>query len=152
MLLNVETVTDEPCRRPHWLQLTVLAILLIAGLLAMHALINGAAATATIAPMATMGHASQTTPGTSDDAATTPTSTATGPHGMVHRSGGCAAAMGSGVGSTCTPGPTDKSIPVLPVPLAAVLPDLGPAAEPGPPLETARRLALSHLELSISRT
>ncbi|WP_206476507.1 hypothetical protein, partial [Microbacterium sp. KRD172] len=47
---------------------------------------------------------------------------------------------------------TDKSIPVLPVPLAAVLPDLGPAAEPGPPLETARRLALSHLELSISRT
>ena len=151
MLRNVESATDEPCRRRHWLQLAVLAALLIVGLLGMHALVNGAAATATSAPMASMGLGSQTT-GMTDDAATAPSSTASGPHGMVHGSGGCAAAMGSGGGSTCVPGPTGKSIPVLPAPLAAALLDLGPAPEPVPPRETPRRLALSHLELSIYRT
>src|SRR5699024_5068005 len=40
--LGVETVTDEPRRSRHWLQLVVLAALLITGLLGMHALVGRA--------------------------------------------------------------------------------------------------------------
>ncbi|PFG69090.1 hypothetical protein B0O41_3941 [Propionibacteriaceae bacterium ES.041] len=152
MLCNVETATDEPRCSRHRLQLLVLAALLIAGLLGMHSLANGAAATAMSAPMASMKHSSPATPGITHAAASISSSSASGPHGMVHGSGGCAGAMSSGSGATCVPGPTGKGIPVLPAPLAATLPELGPAPEPVPPLQTPRRLALSHLELSIYRT
>lgn len=152
MLWGVETTTDQPCRSRHWLQLVVLVALLIAGLLGMHALVGGAQATAMSAPMASMEHPSPTTPDVTRAATADPLPSPSGPHGMVHGSSGCAAAIGSGGVSTCVPGPTGKSVPVLPALLPAVLPDLGPATEPVPPPETPRRLALSHLELSISRT
>jgi len=151
MLCNVETATDEPRRSRHRLQLLVLAALLIAGLLGMHSLANGAGATAMSVPMASMKHSAPATPALTAEAAV-PSSSTSGSHGMVHGSGGCAGAMSSGSGSTCVPGPTGKSIPVLPAPLAATLPELGPAPEPVLLLQTPRRLALSHLELSIYRT
>ncbi len=152
MLCSVETATDEPRRSRHRLQLLVLAALLIAGLLGMHSLANGAGATAMSAPMASMKHSAPATPALTAEAAVAPSSSTSGSHGMVHGSGGCAGAMSSVSGSTCVPGPTGKSIPVLPAPLAATLPELGRAPEPVPPLQTPRRLALSHLELSIYRT
>jgi hypothetical protein len=151
MLWSVETATDEPCRSRHWLQLSVLTALLIVGLLGMHALVNGAGVTAMNASVASMGHASPASPGMTDAAAIASSSSASGPHGMGPGSSGCAEAMGSVGGSTCVPGPTAKSIPALPAPLPASLPYLGPAPEPVPPPETPRRLALSHLELSIYR-
>jgi len=152
MLWCVETTTDQPCRSRHWLKLVVLAALLIAGLLGMHALVGGAQATTMSAPMASMEHPSAATLGATGAATAAPSPSTSGPHGMVHGSSGCADAMSGGSGSTCVSVPTGKSVPVLPAPLPAVIPDLGLATEPVPPPETPRRLALSHLELSISRT
>jgi hypothetical protein len=145
----VATATDQPRRSRHRLQAAVLAALLIAGLLGMHALVGGpAAATASTTPSA---HAPLSSHGMTGAATASPVVTASGAHGMVHGSGGCADAM-SGGGSTCVSAPTGKSIPALPVPGAASLPDLAPAAAPTPPSQTPRRLALTHLELSIHRT
>lgn len=141
----MENASYEPDRGRHWLQLAVLAALLIVGLLSMHTLVNGAASTATSASRTSKGHASE-----ASEAVNAPLSTTSGSHGMVH--GSCAAAMSSGTGTACAPGPTGKTFPALSAPLAAILPNLGIAPETVPPPETPRRLALSHRELSIYRT
>lgn len=143
------TATDRPRRSQHRLRVAVLAALLIAGLLGMHALVVAPAAAT--ASMTSPAHAPLASHGMIGPATAAPALTASGAHGMAHGSGGCADAM-SGGGSTCVSAPTGKSIPALPVPVAASLPDLVPAAAPTPPSETPRRLALTHLELSIHRT
>ena len=116
--------------------LIALAALLVAGLLGMHALASAPMTAMAQASMGQSGHAFTTTPE---------------PQGTVHF-GGCADAMSSGGGSTCVSVPTAKSIPALPVPSAASLPGPVFAVLSLPPPETSRRLALSHLELSIYRT
>src|SRR5699024_6570921 len=147
----VKSATPETCRGRHWLQLVVLTALLIMGLLGMHALIGGSAASTT--SMASSAHASSqsartaTTRSVSDASV----SSAAGAQGAVHGSGGCADAMNGG-DSTCVSAPTAESIPALPVPsLANVLAPVS-APLPMPPSETPRRFALTHLELSIHRT
>ncbi|MCG7309220.1 hypothetical protein [Brachybacterium sp. ACRRE] len=146
----METATDEPRRSRHRLQLFVLAALLIAGLLGMHALVGGSAAVT--ASTAASGHVSSASHGMVGAAIAPPAPTASGSHGMVHGSGGCADAMSGGGGSVCASVPTGKSVPALPGPPVVSLPELVPAAAPTPPSQTPRRFALTHLELSIHRT
>ena len=141
----METAIDESRRSRHRLRLVVLAALLIAGLLGMHALVGGPSAA--IALMTSSGHASPTSHGM-----TAPVSSASGAHGPMHGSAGCADAMSGGGGSACVSAPTGKTIPAIPVPVTASLPELAPAAAPAPPTQIPRRLALTHLELSIHRT
>ncbi|SDS18176.1 hypothetical protein SAMN04489751_1421 [Brevibacterium sandarakinum] len=125
--------------------LIALVTLLIAGLLGMHALASGSmAATAAVT---SSGHAPSASPAVADQAAAAPVSMTSGSHGTVH---GCADAMSGG--STCVSVPTDKSVPALPAPSTASLPGPVFAVLSMPPPETPRRLALSHLELSICRT
>jgi hypothetical protein len=147
--LGVETVTDEPRRSRHWLQLVVLAALLITGLLGMHALVGGPAAATT--STASPAHASSSSPGMTGMTTTASMSSASGAQGLVRGSGGCADAMNSG-DSTCVSAPTAESIPALPVPSVAAVPTPVSAPMPAPPSETPRRFALTHLELSIYRT
>jgi len=146
----VETASDEPRLSRPRLQLFVVAALLIAGLLGMHALVGGP--TAAAASMTSSGHASLSSHGMIGAPTAAPVLTASGAHGTVHGSGGCADAMSGGGGCTCVSVPTGKSVPALPAPVAASLPGLVPAPEPTPPTQTPRRLALTHLELSIHRT
>ncbi|MFW6598355.1 hypothetical protein ACQBAU_07365 [Propionibacteriaceae bacterium Y2011] len=146
----METATETRCSR-HWVQLTVLAALLIAGLLGMHAL--GGAAAAASASMTSSGLASPAVSGMNGmagEAGTDPVPTASGGHGPAHGSDGCADAMSGG--STCVSEPTGTSVPALPAPAVVSRPKLVPAAAPMPPSQTPRRLALTHLELSIHRT
>lgn len=100
--------------------LIVLAVLLIAGLLGMHALAS--APMPATASMASSGHASPASPAVADQATAAPVSAMSGPHGAVHGSGGCADAMSGGGGSTCVSVPTGKDLPTLPAPSAASLP------------------------------
>lgn len=146
----METATHEPRCSRHRLQLVVLAALLIAGLLGMHALVGGPVAAA--APMSSPTHASAQSHGTNAAVTAAPSLTTPGAHGAAHGSGGCADAMSSGSGSACVSVPTAKSVPALPVPPVVSLPGLAPAAAPTPPSQTPRRLAMTHLELSIHRT
>ncbi|WP_145998901.1 DUF6153 family protein [Brevibacterium linens] len=141
----MKSATPEPCRSRHWLQLVVLTALLIVGLLGMHALVGGSAAATS---MASSAHASSQSAGTTTSASV---SSASGAQGSVHGSGGCADAMNGG-DSTCVSAPTVESIPALPVPSVADVLTPVSAPLPTPPLETPRRFALTHLELSIHRT
>lgn len=147
---SVLTAIPEPRRSMRRVPLIVLAALLIAGLLGMHALTS--APMPATASMASSGHASPASPALADQATAAPAAAMSGPHGTMHGSGGCADAM-SGGGSTCVSVPTGKDLPALPAPSAASLPrPVLAAAAPTPPPETPRRLALTHLELSIQRT
>lgn len=145
------TAIPDPRRNMRRVPLIALAALLIAGLLGMHALASAPMTAMAQASTGQSGHAFTASPGTTDEAVTAPMLTTPGPHGTVH-SGGCADAMSSGGGSACVSVPTAKSIPALPVPSAASLPGPVIAVLSMPPTETSRRLALSHLELSIYRT
>ena len=108
----METASDEPRLSRPRLQLFVVAALLIAGLLGMHALVGGP--TAAAASMTSSGHASLSSHGMIGAPTAAPVLTASGAHGTVHGSGGCADAMsafgvvqaevvvgGSGVGTAC---------------------------------------------------
>ncbi|MBZ4496497.1 MULTISPECIES: DUF6153 family protein [Dermacoccus] len=145
----MKCATPEPCRGRQWLQLVVLTVLLITGLLGMHALVGGPAAAT--ASMASPAHASPSSPGMTGMSPTASMSAAAGAQGLVHGSGGCADAMNSG-DSTCVSAPTAESIPALPVPSVADVLTPVSAPLPTPLSETPRRFALTHLELSIYRT
>lgn len=108
----METASDEPRLSRPRLQLFVVAALLIACLLGMHALVGGP--TAAAASMTSSGHASLSSHGMIGAPTAAPVLTASGAHGTVHGSGGCADAMsafgvvqaevvvgGSGVGTAC---------------------------------------------------
>ena len=110
--MAVKCATPEPCRGRQWLQLVVLTVLLITGLLGMHALVGGPAAAT--ASMASPAHASPSSPGMTGMSPTASMSAAAGAQGLVHGSGGCADAMsafgvvqaevvvgGSGMGTAC---------------------------------------------------
>ena len=81
----MQTATDASRRTRRWVALIVLAGLLIAGLLGMHALAS--APMTPTGPVASAGHAAPS-PAVADQPTAAPLPAMSGPHGAVHGSGG----------------------------------------------------------------